>query len=468
LGKISKQTKILLIMLAVLIILGLGFIIANKYILPEMEKYSREPLFLIGEGKITDVRLTTNRNDRTKVCRIVQSLEGWVIEGAEDMVLSANDVSVMILKLRSIGLEEVISEPQHLSVYGLDNPSMIELNTDDGRYFKLLIGNKSPMNDGYYGMAEGDGRVCIISDIISGYAVYGARNLIEKQLYPFIPYESFLEIDSVKVISANDDDDIIIEKKPPELANSMSEINSYYITANGRYDMNFSAGDEFFKKVFNNNKAEAVIDYDVNDDVRILAKYGLDTPAYTLEFVRGGSAVVLHFGDKAENYWYMQMEGRDVIYMIKDTFTTFLHENPKNLAERMMILRDMTIVSDLAFTDKNGVTAFEISNKDQITVTSNGEMCDLTAFKSLYQVMVQLRYEDMMEPIDGEPILTIDIAYQYGQPEKFEFIPLADDMLRCFVRINGEGDFFVLRKFVDKFVDDIQNYKEGQPIVSIF
>jgi len=48
-----------------------------------------------------------------------------------------------------------------------------------------------------------------------------------------------------------------------------------------------------------------------------------------------------------------------------------------------------------------------------------------------------------------------------------QFIPFDDDARKCYVLIDGKGDFYVFKKDVQKLIDDAQNVVDGNEVTTI-
>ena len=77
-------------------------------------------------------------------------------------------------------------------------------------------------------------------------------------------------------------------------------------------------------------------------------------------------------------------------------------------------------------------------------------------------------YEDQCDVQQNtEPMLTVDFAFNDGTSMIVQFIPFDDDARKCYVLIDGKGDFYVFKKDVQKLIDDAQNVVDGNEVTTI-
>ena len=109
---------------------------------------------------------------------------------------------------------------------------------------------------------------------------------------------------------------------------------------------------------------------------------------------------------------------------------------------------------------------FEItgSSADDFAVTLDGQPNDAEAFKNLYQFILRAPSTDVyFEETTDAPVLTVDIKTTTGG-DLIEFIP--SDNRQSIIRLNGKVTYKCATAYVERFISNLELYKNGEDIVT--
>ena len=215
---LQRQARAGIIVLSVLLV---GLIVYFAFIAPALRKssayvpelfegeelYNGNTILMVKQLTRYDVASIEVKNGSDHYTLVARDMENstyrtFDILGAEDVPLddtdgdsSKNNVSalvthatMLVTNAPSLGKQDRVNDHatgSDLAAYGLDeasDPSYVVVTKNDGSSYKIVIGSKQPMDDGYYAMVDGrrnetnDGSYYIVYTLTN----YVASDLVEK------------------------------------------------------------------------------------------------------------------------------------------------------------------------------------------------------------------------------------------------------------------------------------------------
>lgn len=97
-----------------------------------------------------------------------------------------------------------------------------------------------------------------------------------------------------------------------------------------------------------------------------------------------------------------------------------------------------------------------------VTEQITGDIVDTQNFRQLYKTMLSIEIEDYTEDTstdESKCIATMKITTEAGIETEYKFY--AYSTRRCFMTVNGEGEFYVLRDMAAKLISDAGKIMAG-------
>jgi len=195
-------------------------------------------------------------------------------------------------------LKIVKDNEENVKLYGLDDPSTITVRLDDGTEKTLEIGDLTPTNDNYYAKVKGDSRIFTIGGYIGDQFKSKKENIRQRILFDVLPEEIHgfsLERGGKTVFVAKRTENgnwEIIRPVHQAVADS-SEIESMVFFVSNLAVFNF-----------------------IEEMPSDIGKYGLEDPAYAIEFETEQSIQRLLLGSE-------KVKGYEIYAKLADNNETF-------------------------------------------------------------------------------------------------------------------------------------------------
>ena len=309
----SKRVKTLLISLAALVVLGAIVFVLLYFFTPVFTTQpTKTALYVLDRKSINYIDIDNVSSKYT----LQKTGDEWDIIGMEDVPVSSNAISVVLIKYQSMGFTRLIEENvEDMGKYGFDSPlSTVNIKTTLGDDVTFMIGRKSPTGEGYYIRMADENNVYLVDDIVGEIGLDSGVRYLEKMLYPLVDTADFANTMYVNITGKNREYDMQFKRKSDEEYSDMNIVNVYDIVANNKYSVGITEGDDFLKLMFSGSQADAIVDYHI-DDAKA-EKYGLNDPSYVLEFMVNGDEYKVTYGSLTEDgtQRYAVLDGRDVVY----------------------------------------------------------------------------------------------------------------------------------------------------------
>lgn len=352
--------------------------------------------------------------------------DGWVMQGMEDVPLVSNLPETLASSLANVTSPMLVERnASDLSQYGLDEPrARVRLVfPDDEETF--LVGNDS--GDYYYFRIEPSKDVYIVSYDTLYLTMIGKMGFLSKTVFT-------VSEDSVTKIAYGD---IVLERSGEE----WKEITPYDMPAD-------------------TNSVETVVLSPISSIVASEILSEVKSPAHgtTLEVTTQEGTTRLDISKEADGYRYITREDSEYIYKVKTDALSFLDISGFDIMSLYIAPIDISDVSEIYFEapEKTDVLSIEAPSSEAPVFSKNGEEADETNFRDFYQVLASLQFKSEGKA-QGEAEYSITFTLEDGSIYKIEFVPMTDSEYA--VRINGRGDFTVLKKSVTDLFGYIENIK---------
>jgi len=435
--KLYKNAIILVVVVAVLV----GAYAVVSYI-KSQETTERKTYDKIIDLSSLDMKeLIIEREDEKLVFVKDENDNEWKLQHPENIKYNPSKLSSAAINFSSVFADKLIEEnATDLSKYGLDKPVIVTAKMKDGREEGLEIGNLTPTGGAYYVKKKGENTVYITDTYTIDKVKLTVNDIRETVLFN---------------VTSEDFKGLSMSRKGQLVFRAKYEGEKWVLTEPIKGNANTAAIYPMLEAI-TSTEINTIVEQDPQD----LKKYGLESPAYELEFetVDGTTRMLLGKEDTENSLIYMMIDGIDEVYKISSASYTFLDKPIEEIVEAFAYIVNIWDVErievemdgyklDLKLetdpdkdTDKD---KFYVNGKDASMKDENGKQ----PFRSYYQALIGITLnsvEPNAQPT-GEPEITFTY-YLKVEPKvmKVEFIP-KDDRFYYVVR-NGEYSGLVVDK----------------------
>lgn len=218
------------------------------------------------------------KNEKAELTLIKNSEDVWSNESNQDVPLNSSYTSKMASVVESITATKVVSETaSDLSEFGLDAPTLkVTITKMDGSKCSILVGDESPLGDGYYACIDGESVVYLIaSSFVSAYD-YSQVALTEVAEAPKITAENITHL----LVEDTENGALEITYEENNVYDTSDSGLAPYVLNQG-YDEPMS-GDSNNISTYLGNFTSLSYDQCVAYNSDDLAQYGLDAPKATI------------------------------------------------------------------------------------------------------------------------------------------------------------------------------------------
>ena len=483
-----KKNIRLIIICAVVVVLLAGVLVILKLTAPEAEEEVTEEKvtsqLLYDKDPLTVSKLTiTNEFGTYEVTRFGEGDEAfWAVIEYANLPIDGAITKNLVEKSATLTAQQVVVEnPEDISIYGLDAPSAevtTEFSDSAGTVKKLKIGNSTPNDRQRYFMIDDDPKVytaynsavdCFLNDKhdVIARTVYTAKQPADEN-----DTTNYTQINKITIERPDLDYDFIIEydvrQEDPDLMTGNS--SQYVVTSPVYRDLNPDKANDVTVSIFGLTASDLGI---LNPDENDFEKLGLNDPAAKITFeINGGDTVDITVGNeyfdedgkKAGRFVYV--DGISIIYIFTESSLPWLKVMPLDIVTTMITsnyVYDLDVF-DIVTADKHLSFSFEGNDAKTFAVWMNGKEVDDSKFKTFYQFVLRAPSSEIyLEETDAEPIVTVTIKSSLGQ-DVIEFIP--DQNRKAIIRLNGKTSYKCASAYVDKLIQNLELYENGQDILT--
>ncbi|WP_027630638.1 DUF4340 domain-containing protein [Ruminiclostridium cellobioparum] len=373
----------------------------------------------VTSGKQEDVTSIEFNNEKGSY-KLVKKDNAWSMEPGMEFEINSSYVDSAASDLADVNANRIIEEKAaDLGKYGLDKPTAsVKVGMKDGSVQEIEVGAATPTNDGLYIKKKGEDKVYVVGLYYKDKFTYSRGYFAVKDILPVDPktlkklsYEKNGEMQFDLDIKSESDVDIVAPVREKAEASDVSAMT---------------------------NAVVQLAIADIVDENPDLAQYGLDKPAFALEYGDGKTTKKILFGkqlEKGKTTYAKYPDGKSV-FTLDISPLTFLDVKFSNIVNTFVFLPNIndvnkveltidgkTIVSDITTVkDDSDKDTFKVDGKDANMEDSNSK----SLFRNFYSAMIGItmsRYETGATPT-GTPEVTIKYFMKPdSKPVTIEYIP---------------------------------------------
>lgn len=400
--KLFRNAIILVVVLVLLV--GAYFLISNKKAAnPDTtdESTATTDIYVIKAEQEQIILLEFD--NRKGLFTLKKKDKAWTMEPASEFPIDNLIAEASATDMSAVIATKVIEEnATDLAKYGLDTPTTVKIGLVDGSTQQLEVGLISPTNDGIYVKKKGEPKVYLISTYYLDKLNLSSGHFAKKDILP-------VEAATLKNFSYEKNGEM-------QFAVSINSESEMKITAPLKEEAEAAKIAPMLEAV-----VQLAIKDVIENNPTDLAKYGLDKPAYSIEYGDGSTTKKILFGkylEKGTIVYAKFPEGKS-IFTIDVTPLTFLDTKFSDVLNPFIYLPNIndvnkidlfidgkTIVSDITTVkDKSEDDKFKVDGKDANMEDANGK----SLFRAFYSSMIGItmnKYEPEAKPA-GTPEITI-------------------------------------------------------------
>ena len=391
---------------------------------------------------------------------------------------------------------------QNLEQFGLgarnnDDLYFIVTTTEDV-WYKIIIGDKIPTTGGYYVMYEDkDGirpAIYILDTMMEETILSDKYSIMLPIIADTIPQNEMLYVDNFKFYKGSDLMLEIYSAPIPEgseaLVNWQMKYPSPYLISDRYstllYAFVYFAGDRVVH-AFSAEEAISLFYSDEEDElseelIDVLREFGFDEPAVRISFDFKERSYYFVFSkpNEAGNYYVLSMDFGSIVEISPEKLTfegelqPFVEWDLLKFVNRSIFDQNINDVESIVVKipgEEDAVFYFEGTGQE-LEVTGNGmelivnKIGDDDYFRGYYYAMLSIELLDYETDVydDKEPLVELIVTNRDGFVRDYEFFFVEGLTRRSFYRLNGSGNFYVLRDKVLKLRNDTALVLQNLPI----
>ncbi len=488
---ISKQLKLIIIFLAVTVVLIAAFFCVKAFLknnAPAVEKL--QLLEGEAEGSNTKPRIIEQLNEKdveqitvhnsTGTFTFVNDLENSMtyLKDYENYPIASEMTSSLYSRISSFLVTRIDTEPTDLSTYGLDNasdPAYLEITKFDKTVYKLYFGLRSADGSFYYMMVDGRNVVYAINNSnIEDLIFLSAKSFISTIAAPVMEDVSYVNIEKIS-IKRNGENFVEFEKVPENYKQGTGYTLTHRMTYPTNYLVNLTNFEKLLSSFAQLYGTEVVgFGYYLKNDFSELSKYGFNDTITEIYYVFDELPTYLYVGGKTEDGsgYYVYSLHYDTLLIIPVESLPFVDWKLGDFIGEYLFQMSIDFVESIEVITSDKITLFELDNtKEILQVTANGEKLgvdengDPMNFRQFYKNILRLNwdgYSDIPDKLEN-PMLRIKIKTRFGEVFEFSFYQIST--LRCYFTYNGNGEFYIEKATLDKFIDNFNRVLNNETVI---
>lgn len=414
------------------------------------------------------------------------------MRGAENVPLLSETASNLFKSVLVIYSESLIEDDcKDLSVYGLDEPAAtLSVNSTRGFSDIFYIGDKTPDGGAYYFLKDGDTTVWCVNTYFAQ-RVLKARNeffdLTISKPYELTDFLS-LSIDfndksrnyefrfcTQEEIDANLYADSMVMTSPFTFGASSENVRAAAesVASLSAEDVVCENPTEEDLKDLGFSSSSPVVRIGFQVDVSQSTVNGAENPYYDASATESKKITLYStymLGGRADGHLYLMYDDIDAVYAVSGDLFGFVDYTPDKFCQGNVFIRYLNELSAFEVSGGGITRKFDVSTEvaDDGKVTYfasyNGKELTASYMQNLYREIVSVTNLGMSDDPGGKAAVTVICFGINGQDSKVEFVPLDEDGLYYFCRVNGSGHFYVSSALIDRILADAQALSEGKAV----
>lgn len=373
----------------------------------------------------------------------MEGLEGY--EVSEEMMVYLRAYTLDLLALRYVETDE----NTNLEDYGinLENPKVYFVVTynNEKDSVKVIVGDKTPDDDGYYAVLEGRDALYVIST--------GIETFLFKPLSSYVTPTLVHTVDNNKkftlknfTLNKKGEKFLTIEEAKGDLTYGNNTTHRVTYPAYN-YATNLTNFDQFLNSLIAISGSETLL-YGENVTEEKLIEYGFfdadgnHTSDYSIKYSYPAFTEELYIMESEDGYIVYSKEENIVTKATEDTFA-FLDWDMLLWISSEIFLLDIEDVKSVTFEKNSEQAEFVLSGEaDKLVAHANGKIINVEEFKELYRSIFYVlvtAYTDESEY--GAEQLKMTIETEKG--EILNYVFYRHSAQNSFYTLNGFGEFYV-------------------------
>ena len=385
---------------------------------------------------------------------VMEGLEGYSV--SEQMMVFLRAYTLDLLALRYVDTDE----NTNLEDYGisLDNPKVYFVVTynNEKDTVKVIVGDKTPDNDGYYAVLDGRDALYVIGT--------GIETFLFKPLSAYVTPTLVHSVENNKKFTLKDftlykngEKFITIEEAKGQATYGNKTTHRVTYPAYN-YATNLTNFDQFLNSLIAISGSETLL-YGENVTEEKLVEYGFfdedgnDTSDFSIKYSYPAFSEELFIMNGEEEYIVYSKEENIVTKATKESFD-FLEWDMLLWISSEIFLLDIEEIKSVTF-EKNGERAeFTLSGEAAtLNAHANGKIINIEDFKQLYRTIFYVLVTSYSDESDyGAEQLRMMVETEKGETLDYRFY--RHSAQNSFYTLNGFGEFYVSSDKVDKLGEE--------------
>ena len=407
----------------------------------------------------------------------------------EQAPLSADTLASLVVAAGyTATVERVTEKCEDWDTYGLgaeDTPSWYRLTLLDGTTHEIYIGDKIPSGGGYYCKYVGREALYVLSSSIESTLLVPMETLVTPYLGYILDNSTYSYTEDF-ILQKNGENFVYITYDGDEAESDQMIFSVYDMHYPGSYTVNDTRYSEVLLSFCGLQGYATLkvgeVDKMLHEDERIMAEYGFDdanNPPYAVYYKYGDSESLILFAySGVEGYYFAYSYLFNLIALVDKTTVPYLEWELMDFMHPQIYHESINDVSNIEISgivsdlkgEKEINEVFDLVGDSAdiiITAESTGMVMNtdtLRNFRQFYMVLLQLCVQGYMktegvEDYTKDEIACIKITMDDGEVLEYRYYSYSSR--RCFVTINGEGEFYVNKKDVFKILCDANRAANG-------
>lgn len=478
------KSKIKFIIIAAVILLVLGGVTAALLLTSPAEEEEAEEETVVESSLIFDKNpedieklVISNEYGSYKIDRVGKDgIYMWTIVDYILAPISDTFINTALNGGATLTARKTVMEnAEDLSIYGLTEPSAeytVYFDDSDKTEITVKIGDPVPASSVYSYMSIGDEKtVYTVKNSDVAFAKSNSRDCVNKVVFTQKTAEDendtteYALVNKLTISRKDLDYDIVIdydtrlEDENLIVANS----SSYRMSEPVVLDINPEKGADVMSAMFGLTASDFA---QIRPEEGDLAQYGLDDPQLVVTADTNSGEFTLKIGNEAENGGYYGMAcDINMVFIFDKASLPWLTVMPLDLTTNMITSHYIYNIDTISIKCEGTDVTFDISGSgaDDFGVSSDGKELDADAFKKFYQFILGAPSEQLyFGEVTGEPAATIEIKADDGN-DVIEFYTIENR--RTVIVLNGKPSFSCKTAYVDRLVQNVQKYLNGEEII---
>ncbi len=457
-SKLKKQFILIGVIFAVaLILIGVWFF-ATREEKEIPEEVVRDEFGVIMKGdkhfmhdpvEVSDLNSIYVHNLEDEYTILRDSAGNWKFSEVEGYELNPELLATLRTNTRYLLAVEYVdgADLSNPEKFGLTGEIFFEVSFGDGGKYKVIVGDKTPDNGGYYAMLDGREALYVLDSGLENSVFLTLRDYINPVVADTIDTSEQYSLERLSIFHKGD---AFVRIDAVRDGLTYGNISTHRVTyPSYNYATNLANFPRFLEAMMNIQCSETVL-FGEGINAESLAELGFIENAeehicdYTLTAKYPGQEIILHFIQEEETYLIYSEKKNIVVRAPKESFF-FLDWELISWVSSEVYLLDIFDVATMEFSSGKKSGVFEISGEKDIAVKCNGTAVSAPDFKSVYQSFLYLLVTDWATPPEiTSEIMHLKITLESGEVLDYSFTSAS--AVNSFYTLNGFGQFYVSRE----------------------